>query len=84
MPSLPGTTWRLRTARGRGSAPPPGHSAHAPQAVCVCVCKNKNKNNTIRTDGRASLLRAPWRYLVIVGPPSPTPSDGSTILEGAA
>eukprot|EP00966_Prymnesium_polylepis_P236752 5475468-Prymnesium_polylepis.1 len=22
----------LQTARGRGSAPPPGHSAHAPQA----------------------------------------------------
>jgi hypothetical protein len=28
----------LRTARGRRSAPPPGHYAHAPQAVCVCVC----------------------------------------------
>jgi hypothetical protein len=27
----------LRTARGRGSAPPPGHFAHPPQAVCVCV-----------------------------------------------
>eukprot|EP00966_Prymnesium_polylepis_P176808 4094406-Prymnesium_polylepis.1 len=25
----------IRTARGRGSAPSPGHSAHAPQAVCV-------------------------------------------------
>eukprot|EP00966_Prymnesium_polylepis_P149928 3463265-Prymnesium_polylepis.1 len=26
------TVVRARTARRRGSAPPPGHSAHAPQA----------------------------------------------------
>eukprot|EP00966_Prymnesium_polylepis_P285069 6585726-Prymnesium_polylepis.1 len=29
----------VRTARGRGSAPPSGHSAHAPKAVCVCVLR---------------------------------------------
>eukprot|EP00966_Prymnesium_polylepis_P317627 7338151-Prymnesium_polylepis.1 len=46
--------------------------------------------NTIRTDER-SLLRASWRYLVVVGPPITLPRrpDGagrhvSTILEGAA
>jgi hypothetical protein len=83
---LPPGTWQPVTAKTNLRA---GGVLRDPNVLFVVSLaalahrRRRRRRRRIRY-ARTGLLRASWRYLEIVGPPSPTSSDGSTILEGAA